>query len=49
MKNAHLTPSTPSAFAGAAGVRASGTRRNRRLPCMAHRGASLPIGRGIPR
>jgi hypothetical protein len=49
MKNAHLTYSTPSAFAGAAGVRAGGIRPNRWLPRMAHRDASLPICRGIPR
>jgi len=49
MKNAHLTYSTPSAFAGAAGVRECGTRRNRSLPRMAPRDASLPIRRGIPR
>jgi hypothetical protein len=49
MKNAHLTHPTPPAFAGVAGVRAHGTWRNRRLPRMAHRVASLPICRGIPR
>jgi hypothetical protein len=49
MKNAHLTYSTLSAFAGAASVRAGGAWPDRGLPLMAHRVASLPICRGIPR
>ncbi len=44
----HIFP-TPSAIAGAAVVRARGSRPEHWPPRMAHRTASLPICRGVTR
>ena len=49
MSHAHNIIPTPTAFAGAAGVRAGGGRPEHWLPRMAHRTASLPICRGVSR
>jgi len=49
MNHAHNIIPTPSAFAGAAGMRAGGGWPEHRLPRMAPRTASLPNCRGVSR
>jgi len=49
MNHAHNNFPTPSAIAGAAGVRAGGNRPDQWFPRMAHRTASLSTCRGVSR